>query len=517
MKRLTILFFLLSGYFFVNASDQVGFLENRGQLGGSNSPVLFYKEASGAMIAFRKEGFSIVLSSFESELRAQSEPSGPFQGKVHRIDFDFIDAADSLAIVADAPLAAFDNFYLTHNKTSIAQLHEYGRLTYGNVLPGISVVFHAQGNGLKYDIEVMPEANLDDFRIKIKGADGLALDAKGQLVLETSLGTVRDELPAAWEVETERQIPVSASYVLEGDELHYAVHGREKGRALVIDPFSSWATFLGGNNFDYGRGITFDGTVYMAGETASPDFPASVGASQATLAGGRDAYLTAFSSGGVRLWTTYFGGAGTDVAEDVATDPSGNIIIAGHCTTTIPVTPGCYQPIHAAGGFDGFIAQFSNAGTLIWSTHAGGEDDDHVMDVAVNASGEIAIGGYSRSSFQVSTAGVVQATRTGGFDAMVMKFDNTGNRLWGTYFGGISTEYGRGIDFDGLGNIIMVGETYSKLSNRRNGGKFSFPSCECRRCPRHVCIQIESHRDEPPLVHLHRWSRGNRPCICSFH
>ena len=53
------------------------------------------------------------------------------------------------------------------------------------------------------------------------------------------------------------------------------------GSALV------YSTFLGGSNDEFGRGIAVDssGSAYVTGITASPNFPTTVGAFDATLDG----------------------------------------------------------------------------------------------------------------------------------------------------------------------------------------------------------------------------------------
>ncbi len=51
--------------------------------------------------------------------------------------------------------------------------------------------------------------------------------------------------------------------------------------------------------------------------------------------------LAKFSTNGVRLWATYYGGGGWDQGYALATDPNENIIITGFTRSTdFPVTGG---------------------------------------------------------------------------------------------------------------------------------------------------------------------------------
>jgi len=62
----------------------------------------------------------------------------------------------------------------------------------------------------------------------------------------------------------------------------------QAGNALV------YSTYLGGGLNDAGNGIAVypDGNAYVTGETASANFPTTLGANQTGLAGGRDAFVS---------------------------------------------------------------------------------------------------------------------------------------------------------------------------------------------------------------------------------
>jgi hypothetical protein len=81
----------------------------------------------------------------------------------------------------------------------------------------------------------------------------------------------------------------------------------------------SYSTYLGGSGDDYGNAIALDasGKVYIAGQTASSDFPFTAGAYQTSLKGTTDnAFVAKFDptkSGATSLvYSTYLGGTGTD-------------------------------------------------------------------------------------------------------------------------------------------------------------------------------------------------------------
>jgi hypothetical protein len=88
---------------------------------------------------------------------------------------------------------------------------------------------------------------------------------------------------------------------------------------------------MGGSGVDVGNAIALDasGAVYAAGYTYSTDFPVTAGI-QTANGGGCDAFLVKISpAGDALLYATYLGGNGSDTASGVALDASGNVYLAG--------------------------------------------------------------------------------------------------------------------------------------------------------------------------------------------
>ena len=85
----------------------------------------------------------------------------------------------------------------------------------------------------------------------------------------------------------------------------------------------AYSTFLGGNDWDWGLGITVDnlGSAYVVGFTRSTDFPTTAGAYSRTYNGGEDAFVAKLDTDGTALeYATYLGGSDEDEASDIAID-----------------------------------------------------------------------------------------------------------------------------------------------------------------------------------------------------
>lgn len=123
----------------------------------------------------------------------------------------------------------------------------------------------------------------------------------------------------------------------------------------------TWSTYYGGNDLDFGESICFDPArnVVIAGGTYSTNGIASAGSLQPALAGNYDAFVSKFTPLGQRIWGTYYGGALYDYAFGVICDNAGQIIMAGHTTSTAGIsTVGAAQTGYAGGTYDAFVTKF---------------------------------------------------------------------------------------------------------------------------------------------------------------
>ena len=220
-----------------------------------------------------------------------------------------------------------------------------------------------------------------------------------------------------------------------------------------------WGTYYGGSGLDgtfVNNCCATDaaGNVYLTGQTNSSANIASGGA-QNVLGGGTDAFLVKFDGAGNRLWGTYYGSTGNENSYTCVTDGT-NVYITGSTTSASGIASGGFQNTFG-GGTDAFFVKFNAAGSRLWATYYGGSGDDFGSACHADASGSLYIAGYTNSTNNI-TAGGAQNTFAGGTDAFLVKFDATGNRLWGTYYGGPGNERGfGGCVTDPAGNVYLSG------------------------------------------------------------
>jgi hypothetical protein len=122
-----------------------------------------------------------------------------------------------------------------------------------------------------------------------------------------------------------------------------------------------YSTLIGGSSTDAGRGIAFDsaGNVYIAGLAASTNYPTTTGAPQTALAGGYDFVLSVFNPNlSQLLFSTYWGGTGTDYGEVIAVGPDNFARVAGAAYSGFPLLPSGSAVFGPGGAYDGGVVSF---------------------------------------------------------------------------------------------------------------------------------------------------------------
>ena len=96
-----------------------------------------------------------------------------------------------------------------------------------------------------------------------------------------------------------------------------------------------------------------------------------------------------------------------------------------------------------------------------WGTYYGGTGAEESTSCATDASGNIYLSGLATSASGIATTGAHQTTYGGATDAFLVKFNSSGVRQWGTYYGGTGNDIGYSCATDASENIYLSGVTSS--------------------------------------------------------
>ena len=124
----------------------------------------------------------------------------------------------------------------------------YARVAYDNIYPGIDVVYYGNPRQLEYDFVVRPGADPRTIALEVDGADTLALDAQGDLVLEVGGRQLRQRKPVAYQEAGGVRTAIDSGYTLEGPHrVRFQLGAYDASRPVVIDPTLVYSTYLGGS------------------------------------------------------------------------------------------------------------------------------------------------------------------------------------------------------------------------------------------------------------------------------
>jgi hypothetical protein len=483
------------------------FLENKGQIHDQNDsprPDIQFGLNGGDMNIFVGDGqlhyqFTRLVNS--DEIRAYDEKQRKLttiaekdankipkpEYDVYRVDMELLGADKNARVVKESQIDYFERHYTMGSNGDI--VYGFEKVTYQNVYPNIDWVIYSKDGVIEYDFVIRPGGNPGNIRMKYSGASVLRVEANGSLFISTPMGEIKQKAPYSFQADGKA---VKSSFNLEQDVLSFSVASYEG--VLTIDPTVDWGTYYGSSSsHEYGWGTASSPTSmgYIGGYTTGSSNLATSGAHQTSIYGGYDAFLAKFSPSGTRLWGTYFGGNSEEYEGRVAVDASGNVYLAGQTYSSVNIYSGGHQSSIGYGSCcnypDAYLVKFDSTGVRQWSTYYGGTWSDYSTGLALDGSGNVYMGGSTNSNNNIYSSGHQSSVNNNGNsnsyeDGFLVKFNSSGVRQWGTYYGGQYTDVGRAVTCDPSGNVYLAGYTYSYNNIATSGAHQTSFYSNCANC-----------------------------------
>jgi hypothetical protein len=174
-----------------------------------------------------------------------------------------------------------------------------------------------------------------------------------------------------------------------------------------------------------------------------------------------DIFLAKLDGDGNHVFSRSFGGVGADeIARDVAIDPSGNIVLVGDARGIVdfgggPLDPGTSSSI--------FVAKLDPAGTYLWSQMYGqAMADEAAYAVASNSRGEIVVGGSFDGATILFPPDDLH-TIVSETDGYIVKLSPAGEVVWSDTLGGSSVQLVLELAIDAADNIAIGGQFFENI------------------------------------------------------
>jgi len=280
-------------------------------------------------------------------------------------------------------------------------------------------------------------------------------------------------------------------------------------RKYSPDGAEQWAKEIGLQTSSGASNLTVTpaGTIYVTGTTLGQVSGPNIGQG--------DAFLMTFDSAGNPGWARQFGTMRAVSGSAIAVNAQGRVFVAGNTTVGGAADPATNDVLIYSDDIDGFswqrafgaanatdttsavaadqagnsyfggytrgdlvtqnlgpndaiLFKYDASGNHLWAKQFGTAGSDFISGAVADAAGDLYIAGRA--------GGSLLGPPLGKADALLMKFNGDGDLLWGRQFGTAEGDAATALAFDPQGNIVVAGQTSGNLGGANAGDTDAFLS-----------------------------------------
>jgi hypothetical protein len=317
---------------------------------------------------------------------------------MQRIDMSFEGANANYGIFKTEQVAGITNYYLPHIPDGVTRNKSYSRVVSNDIYPNIDMQHYSSIAGMKNYYVVRPGGNYEDIVMKFEGATSLNINNEN-LNIVSEIGTIHFEKPHVYYVNPGGQV-VNMPFQVE-----YELVGSNKVKFTIP-------------NYPDPRPLTLVIQMDQGHKSGAPKNIDNL------------------------MWSTYYGGDGQDIFNDVDTDASGNVYFTGQNKGL--AFPLATQIVNAGTPNNSkrlVVGKHLPYGERVWSTVYGGPGDEG-MGIATDNLNNVYVVGYSQNL----TYNFLNFVQPGAYNftntidnvtfGSIFRFNQSfGNRTWATLFG----------------------------------------------------------------------------------
>ncbi len=379
---------------------------------------------SAAKFVLRGAGYTLYLTETEAVFRLRIADLGlrnaELKTKGQRpktlsdtLKMQFVGANQQPTIEGEAETITKTNYYIGQKK--FENISNYGRVNYKDLYKGIDAVFYGNANNqLEYDFTVAPNVDANQIQLNFDGAKDVSIDEQGNLVIKTENTELVQQKPIAYQTIKGKKREVEVKYVInEQSQI-------PNPKSQTPNSKSKIGFALG--EYDQSQSLVIDPAL---------------------------------------LYSTYLGGTAFDSVNDIAADAAGNAYVVGE-TSSLNFHG---DTRNSNDGTGVFVAKIDpNGSQLLYTTILEGNNDDFGHGIAVDASGNVYLGGEATNGFPTTPGAFSTVKDPTQSDAFIAKLNSSGNSVYVTYYGGTQFERVLDVAVDSAGKVYAVGETWSGLT-----------------------------------------------------
>jgi gliding motility-associated-like protein len=480
-----------------HGESDISFIQNQNQW---HPNVLYKANIGGINTVYLEEGaFTYVFSNNEDVGKVHDvmyasdsiRNAHVIRSHAYRVHFK---NAKNASLEGLGKKGEYNNYILGNDPSKWASFVPlFKKINYQKIYDGINLEIYSSEGHFKYDFVIEAGADPNQILLDYEGTDGIDMD-NSNLIIYTSVETIIEKQPYAYQIIEGKERAVNCQYVLNGNQVSFEFpDGYDKTKQLVIDPTVVAATLSGTfGAANFGHTATFDKgeNIYTGGISFGIGYPTTSGAFQTSFnLGITDIAISKYNpDGSTLIFATYVGGNDVDFPYSMVTDFDQQLYILGSTeSSNYPVTSNAVQQ-SKGGSADIVVTKLKSDGSgLVGSTYMGGSGSDGINtsyqpngqqvnpfynygdkyrgEIIIDNQGNAYIatcssssnfpvtGGSFNTSFNNTGSGIYPA-----LDGVVFKLNSDLSTLyWSTFVGENEPDIALGLRLDDYSNVYVTG------------------------------------------------------------
>ena len=250
------------------------FIENKGEFDGaikSKDEIYYSAKLGKANAYFTKKGVTYSYLDLpqpkdKREREEHERNKGKEEDEEHETQYANLiweGANADVTIVAEGVEKYYYTYPLGRDKT--IRVNVYRKIIYKNLYDNIDVeyIFPESKEGIKYNVIVRSGGDISKVKLKYKDAEGMTINADGDIIVKTEMGEFTDHAPVC---NNDKGNKMQIGYSIKNNTESFLIKGNyNKDNTIIIDPWTTNPVFTGGYNSAYEVDYDNQGNVYTYG------------------------------------------------------------------------------------------------------------------------------------------------------------------------------------------------------------------------------------------------------------